>query len=297
MFDNIIGNKNIIEELKKSVEKDKVLHSYLFVGNSGIGKKLIAIEFAKMILCTDTKKYCNKCKSCIEFDTNNNSDFLLIEPNGNSLKIEQIREFQKKVNEKPIVSNKKVYIINDSDKMTKEAQNCLLKTLEEPPKFVTIILIGQNENLFLNTIKSRCTILHFKSLSNNELQVFLQENYNMDIKSNMMLDFFQGSIGRALLLKEKTGQYEKVENIVKNLGNLDIVEILNMSEILYKSKDEIDEMLNYINVVLIQLAKESNKYAQCVSVVEKTKKRLNANANYDMSIDYMLFKMHNICTI
>ena len=76
----------------------------------------------------------------------NNPDFMLIKPEGNSIKIEQIREMQKKVQEKPIISKNKVYIIDDADKMTNEAQNCLLKTLEEPPEFVTIILIGSNEN-------------------------------------------------------------------------------------------------------------------------------------------------------
>ena len=119
MFNNILGNDKIKEALINSVKNNKTSHSYLFVGTEGIGKKLIAKEFAKMILCADENKYCNRCKSCIEFDTENNPDFKIIEPDGNSLKIEQIREFQSKVTEKPIISNKKVYIINDSDKMTR----------------------------------------------------------------------------------------------------------------------------------------------------------------------------------
>ena len=139
MFNNILGNEKIKDVLINAVKLNKVSHSYLFIGPDGIGKKLIAKEFAKMILCTSENKYCNNCKSCIEFDTNNNPDFRIIEPDGNSLKIEQIREFQNKVSEKPIISDRKVYIINNSDKMTQEAQNCLLKTLEEPPEFVTII--------------------------------------------------------------------------------------------------------------------------------------------------------------
>ena len=129
MFNNILGNDNIKELLTNAVKNNKTSHSYMFVGTDGIGKKMIAKEFAKMILCTDENKYCGTCKSCIEFDGENNPDFRIIEPDGNSLKIEQIREFQNKVSEKPIISNRKVYIINDSDKMTTEAQNCLLKTL------------------------------------------------------------------------------------------------------------------------------------------------------------------------
>lgn len=132
MFDKIIGNDKIKEMLYKSVKDKKTSHSYLFVGIEGIGKKEIAKEFAKMLLCINENKYCNTCKSCIEFDSNNNPDFLYIEPDGNSVKIEQIRYIQRKIQEKPIISNKKVYIINDADRMTTEAQNCLLKTLEEP---------------------------------------------------------------------------------------------------------------------------------------------------------------------
>ena len=127
MFNNILGNDKIKELLSNSIKVNKVSHSYLFVGTEGIGKKLIAKEFAKMGLCTDENKYCNKCKSCVEFDTNNNPDFKIIEPDGNSLKIEQIREFQSKVAEKPIISKRKVYIINDSDKMTRRSSKLLVK--------------------------------------------------------------------------------------------------------------------------------------------------------------------------
>ena len=127
MFNNILGNDKIKETLINSVKNNRASHSYLFIGTEGIGKKLIAKEFAKMILCTDENKYCNKCKSCIEFDTSNNPDFKIIEPDGNSLKIEQIREFQSKVAEKPIISNKKVYIINDADKMTRRSSKLFVK--------------------------------------------------------------------------------------------------------------------------------------------------------------------------
>ena len=129
MFNNILGNDDIKELLKNTVINNKVSHSYLFLGTEGIGKKLIAKEFAKMILCTNKEKYCNKCKSCIEFDSDNNPDFRIIEPDGNSLKIEQIREFQSKVAEKPIISNRKVYIINDSDKMTRRSTKLFIKNI------------------------------------------------------------------------------------------------------------------------------------------------------------------------
>lgn len=291
MFNNILGNDKIKELLINSVKLNRTSHSYLFIGTEGIGKKLIAREFAKMILCINENKYCNKCKSCVEFDTDNNPDFKIIEPDGNSLKIEQIRDFQSKIAEKPIISNRKVYIINDSDKMTQEAQNCLLKTLEEPPEYVTIILIGSNENAFLSTIKSRCMILHFDKISNENIKKYLEENYQTEINSQIMIDAFQGSIGKAIQLKEKQEDYEKIEQIIYNLEKKDIVDIFNMSEILYKSKDEKFDILDYMNIVFINLSKKSSKYANCIKVVEDTKKRLQSNANYDMSIDNMLMKL------
>lgn len=291
MFDNILGNDKIKELLVNSINIEKTSHSYLFIGTEGIGKMLIAKEFAKMILCTDKTKYCNKCKSCIEFNTNNNPDFKIIEPDGNSLKIEQIREFQNKVSEKPIISNRKVYIINDSDKMTQEAQNCLLKTLEEPPEYVTIILIGSNEHVFLSTIKSRCMILHFDKLSNKHIERYLEENYQTKINSQVMIDAFQGSIGKAIQLKEKQEEYEKIEQIIYNLEKKDKVDILNMAEVIYKQKEEKFDILDYMNIVCIHLAINSNKYANCIKIIEETKRRLKSNANYDMTIDNMLFNL------
>lgn len=291
MFENIIGNEPIKDTLEQAIKNNKVSHSYLYLGTSGIGKKMMAIEFAKSVLCLDEKKHCNRCKSCVEFDSNNNPDFLLIEPDGTSIKIEQIRELQKKIQEKPIISNNKIYIINDADLMTKEAQNCLLKTLEEPPKFATIILIGSNESAFLTTIKSRCMILHFKPIKDIDIKKYLEENYEMKDITQSMLDSFQGSIGKVVILKDKKEQYLKLEELIKNLPRKNIIELVKSAEVLYKSKEEIFEMLDYINIVLLKMAKIDYKYTRCIEIVENTKKRIRQNANYDMCIDYMLFNM------
>lgn len=291
MFENIVGNNNIKQMLQKTVELQNVSHSYLFVGIDGIGKKLIAKEFAKMIMCLEENKYCNKCKSCIEFDSNNNPDFIYIEPDGNNIKIEQIRQMQSKVIEKPIISNKKVYIINDAQNMTVEAQNCLLKTLEEPPEYITIILIASNENNLLSTIKSRCTIIHFDKIENKELKEYATNAIGINNINENIINIFQGSIGKAIRLKDKLDIYENIENIIKNMDNKNIIDILNSSEILYKSKDEIEEILEYINVILLNQSKQNIKYVKCIDIVEDTKKRLKSNSNYDMCIDNMLFNI------
>lgn len=167
MFEKIIGNSKIKKELEHSAKTNLYFHSYLFLGISGIGKKLIAREFAKKILNDEQTELCN------------NPDFKEIIPDGNCIKIEQIRELQKEIIEQPIKSNRKVYIIDDADLMRKEAQNCLLKTLEEPPEFATIILIGSNESEFLSTIKSRCIILKFQPIDSKEIEKFIKEKYEL----------------------------------------------------------------------------------------------------------------------
>ena len=277
MFENIIGNESIKNTLEKSIKTNQITHSYLMIGIQGIGKKLLAKEYAKNILGSN--------------DIINNPDFLCIEPDGNSIKIEQIRNLQKEIQEKPIISKKKVYIIDDADLMTKEAQNCLLKTLEEPPEFAVIILIGANENAFLPTIKSRCIILHFNRLSDLEIKSYLQQQYKELNVTQSMLDIAGGSIGRAINLKDKQEQYLKVEEIINILDKKDLIDIIQASEILYKSKEDINDILDYINIILLKKAKENYLYTNCIKIVENTKKRLAQNANYDMSIDDMLFKM------
>lgn len=293
-FDNIIGNENVKILLDKVVKSNNIIHSYMFTGEEGIGKKLFAVEFAKMVLCTsEEEKPCNHCKSCIEFNGKSNPDFEIIEADGN-IKIEQIRLFQAKVAEKPITSNKKVYIIDDAHTMTKEAQNCLLKTLEEPPEYIMIILITSNENMILNTIKSRCMKINFSKIENNLLKKFLEENYGITNVSSSMLDTFGGSIKKAILLKDKEELYSSVEKIISELEKVNIIDILNGSEIIYKSKEDIFDILDYINVILFNLANTRMKkvnYLNCINIVEKTKANLKANSNFDMSIDNMLLKM------
>lgn len=296
MFENIIGNDKIKELLLNSINLGKTSHSYLFIGIEGIGKRIIAKEFAKNVLCNSKQKDCNNCKSCIEFKTNNHPDFKIIEPDGNSIKIEQIRYMQKKIQEKPIISAKKVYIINDSDKMTKEAQNCLLKTLEEPPEYAIIILIGANESNFLSTIKSRCMILRFSKIENNELKNFIESKFQIKNIDENILEMYQGSIGKASSSINKVELYTQIKDVINSLEDRDIIDIINMSNIIYKSKENIFEILEYINVLLIKKAKNNFKYTNCIEIVENTKKRLKQNANYDMCIDNMLFNIYEQIT-
>ena len=285
IFENIIGNEKNKELLNQIIRTNNIAHSYMFIGKESIGKMLFAKEFAKAILCINDSKPCGDCKSCIEFESSNNPDFEIIEPDGNNIKIEQIRELIKKVYEKPIVSNKKVYIINDSNLMTKEAQNSLLKTLEEPPEYVSIILIASNENLFLPTIKSRCTKIMFKKLTDNELKTILKRKYNKLNIQELVLKIADGSVNKAECLDGKEELYNKVNRIYSSLENVNIIELINSKEDIFKDKEEAIEMLEYINLIFFQKISSNLKYIECMKIVEDTKDRLKKNNNYDMTID------------
>lgn len=289
-FKEIIGNDDIKDYLEKSISQKNILHSYLFLGTSGIGKLEIAREFARKILCLEnTKEECT-CKSCTCFNGKNHPDYYLINEEGENIKIDIVRSLTDKVIEKPIVSNRKVYIINDFEKMTKEAQNCLLKTLEEPPEFVTIILVSSNENLILNTIKSRCMALKFKNIKDDELLNYCINNLGYENVSSNLLKSFGGSIGKAINLKDNKEKYDEIDGIISNIKSLDLISLMTKGKILY-DKENIDDILNYVIVCLFSRYEEDEKYIDCIKYVQKAEERLRANSNFDMSLDNMLIEI------
>ena len=287
-FERIIGNDKVKQFLNNAINENHILHSYLFSGIEGIGKKLFAIEFAKKILCIEQNDEQENCLSCLKFKSSNHPDFMILEPENNVIKIEQIRNMQEKISEKPIVSKKKVYIIVDSDCMTKEAQNCLLKTLEEPPEYATIILTTANESKLLNTIKSRCIKVKFNGLLENEINQYLKQN-EIVVNEENYIKISQGSIGKLLDIKEDEDVYNQVNIVLENIDKNTLIDILNKAEILYSQKDKIQEILDYINIYLYK-TKDIRKI-NCIEYVEDTKRRLISNGNYDMCIDYLLLRM------
>lgn len=287
-FENIVGNEKNKALLTEMIKTKHISHGYMFLGISGIGKFLFAKELAKYILCKE-QVGCNICKSCIEFESSNNPDFQIVEPNEGSIKIEQIRMMNNKIYEKPIISNKKVYIIDNADKMTTEAQNCLLKTLEEPPEYAVIILIGTNENIFLNTIRSRCVKIYFNKIKDEELKELLIEKYNYENITDNMLKLFLGSVEKAIKLQGKQEIYTEIEKIFNNLENINLIDLLNKKEIIVKNKEEVIDILEYINVLFFDKVKnKETKYINAIEIVENSKDRLKKNANLDMTIDYLL---------
>lgn len=291
-FEQILGNEKVKDELIKQIQTDHVLHSYLFVGNEGIGKKRMATEFAKMLLCREQEKPCGHCKSCIAFDGDNHPDFHIVEASG-TIKIEQIRMLQEKTLEKPIISNRKVYLIDDSEKMTTEAQNCLLKTLEEPPEYITIILLTSNESKILKTILSRCTKIYFEPISDEILMSYLQKQGETVTKQ--MIQMCEGSLKKAKELQEKIPLYQEVEKICKELDSISLLALFQKAKILYENKEEIEDLLAYMNILFLEKSKQERKgsihYLNAMQLVERTMKKIQGNSNFDMSLDQLLFQI------
>lgn len=290
MFEQLIGNEKVKEILKSSIKTNKITHSYLFIGTSGIGKTLFAKEFATTILKQDT----NLEKTNINNVEANLPDLNVIEPEEGKIKIEQIRNLQSKISEKPIKANKKIYILKEADTMTKEAQNCLLKTLEEPPQYAILILIATSESLILPTIKSRCMKIAFNPIEKEKLEQYLKsQEINV---TQTLLEISQGSIEKALKLYKDSDTFSNIEQIFSNIENKKLLDVLNKIEGLY-DKERINDILDYVNIILYKKIKQSTqnsvreKYFKYIQEVENTKTNLKLNCNYDMTIDNLLYQI------
>ena len=289
MFENLVGNEKVKEYLNSTIENKNISHSFMFVGKPGIGKKQFAHQYAEMIMCLQDGK-CDgnsaKCDSCVKFEGNANPDYAEILPDGKTLKIEQIRNLQARIVEKPITSRRKVYVIDDADLMSEESQNCLLKTLEEPPEYAVIILIVSNESRILPTIKSRCVIIKFQPLTSKEIKQVKPE------LSDDLIQLLEGSLQNVENIEQKKEQYAQLLNIVNVLENKQLVEVFNSADLLYKGKDDIITLLEYLNLIFF-----SRNEINAIPIIEKTKKKILANNNYDMTIDYCLMniwdELHN----
>lgn len=273
MFENIVGHDRQKEILSKSIESGNISHAYLFFGNSGIGKKQVALEFAKYILKTDNLE--------------NHPDFRLVSrmEDKKDILVEQIRkDVIDDVYIVPAAGERKVYIIDEAETLNTASQNTLLKTLEEPPQYITIILIASNISTLLTTILSRVNQIPFEGVSNLELKKYIKDNYNTDFNDNI-IEYFDGSIGKAIYAIENdlTTKYEKVDKLFGYINAKNTIEAMKYSTEIELDKDE---LLDYLEYILYK----SGKFV-CIKIVENAKKRLKFNGNYDIIIDSMLLRL------
>ncbi len=220
-FQDIKGQDKPIQLLKEYIKNSHLEGSYLFVGEEGIGKKLVAKTLAKAVNCEgQALDSCDTCVSCLKIEKGQHPDIHIIDnltafnvshapsqkiglEESDAIKIEHIRQLQKEINLKPYEGKKKVFIIDNAQNLTADAANALLKILEEPPSGSLIILISAKPALLFKTIISRCKMMKFYPLQRTKLEEFLRKDFHLDNNLAHYLAYFcEGRIGRALKLKD-----------------------------------------------------------------------------------------------
>jgi DNA polymerase-3 subunit delta' len=201
-FDTILGQQQAIHQLRTALRSGHLAHAYLFSGIEGIGKCMAAIAFAKALNCqTHADDFCDACAACRKIEKRLHPDVFFIEPDKNIIKIEQVRDIQKKIIFKPLEGRKKVVIIDQAEKLNLHAANCLLKTLEEPPDDTVLILVASTALPLLPTILSRCQSIRFAPLGAEMISFFLKRRGSTE-DEGFISALAQGSIKRALVLIE-----------------------------------------------------------------------------------------------
>lgn len=307
-FEDIIGQEFAKKYLTNSLRKNKINHAYMFEGINGIGKKKFAGELAKILLSTE--------------NIDSSPDYINIKADGSSIKIAQIRKLQTDIIIKPH-KECKIYIINEAEKMTIEAQNALLKTLEEPPEYAIIILITNNKEQLLDTIKSRCEIIKFLPISLLDLKKYLIDRGIEDQRAQLLSVFSRGSIEKALELSESADfaiMREDIQSYIQTIFDKKIIDILEIPANMDKYKKEImsilDIFVNYFRdimilkenvdksmiinadkIVFIQNMSKKITYSQVskiIDIIEDTKTKIRSNCNFNVSIQVMALNIYEV---
>ena len=248
----IIGHQQIIEQLYHAIQSDRVAGAYLFVGNANVGKETVALYFAKSMNCLEPDEgACGHCLSCRKIDDGNHPDVQIIRPSGTWMKIDQIRELQKRIVYRPLEGRRKVYILTEVERMNLEAANCLLKTLEEPPAGSVLILITTNLDALLPTIRSRCQIIRFYPLLIPDLAAYLVHRFDFEEALAFSIATLSGgAVGKALALLQESqeGIHEEIPEI---LTTHDRLAAFRIAEKLSQNPEELDPLVTWYRDLLL----------------------------------------------
>lgn len=319
-FNNIIGHEEIIRHLKNAMKTGKISHSYIFTGAPGSGKKMLANTFAMTLQCEngDTEP-CQKCDSCKKAIGKNHPDIIIVNhEKPGTISIDEIREqVIHDVAIKPYCSPHKIYIVPEADLMTPQAQNALLKTIEEPPEYAVILLLTSNIDSLLPTIQSRCVRLDLKVVDDSLIKKYLMERLQVpDYQAEIDVSFAQGSIGRAkdvatseefanmtanalkiLKFANRMEVYEladEIKNISAEKNNindyLDIFQFWFRDVLMFKATTEIDNLVfkQEINYIKEQARERSyENLEKILDAIARTKVRLRANVNMELALELL----------
>ncbi|MCI6738901.1 MAG: AAA family ATPase [Intestinibacter sp.] len=307
-FENIKGQQFAKKYLSNSLKSNMISHAYMFEGPSGVGKNTLARELSRILLEME--------------NLFNSPDYIEIKPDGNSIKIAQIRKMQTDILVKPYKSYK-IYVFDEAQKMTVEAQNALLKTLEEPPKYAIIILITNNKESLLDTIKSRCEIIKFTPIPIKDIADYLVKTGVDEKRASLLANFSRGSMQKAIELSESEDFYimrEEIQKYIETFLNGNLIDIMEVQSSIEKYKDQIinvlDLMINYFrdiimvkenidNSMIINLDKlvfiknmskkiTYSQLSKIIDIIEETKNKLRSNCNFNISIQVMTLNIYEV---
>ena len=320
-FHDILGHEQIIAHLQNAIEEDKVSHAYIFNGPEASGKMMLAEAFAMALQCEgEGKRPCLECRSCRQAADHNQPDIIYVShEKPNTIGVDDIRtQINNDIDIKPYSSRYKVYIVDEAQKMNQQAQNALLKTIEEPPAYAIILLLTTNADSFLQTILSRCITLNLKAVKEDKIKEYLMKHYQIpDYQADICAAFSQGNVGKAIQLasSEEFGELKaSVLQLMKRLEDIDLYEmtgaVKQIAEYKLSVNDYFDLMMIWFRDVLYlkatndvdglifkdevydikkQAAKRSYQGIETIlEALEKAKLRLNANVNFDLVIELLL---------
>lgn len=322
-FQDMISREHVKGYLQKAIELNRVAHAYMLSAESGYGKKTLAEAFAMTLQCekhqTDA---CLTCASCKKAISGNHPDIIHVtHAKPGTISVDEIREqVNKTVAIKPYTGPYKIYIIPDAELMTVQAQNALLKTIEEPPEYVVLLLLVANEQEMLPTIISRCVNLRLRPVSTARITQLLMEQYQVpDYKAAVCASFAQGNPGKAVRLatsENYAALKEEVISLVQRIHQMALHEIIDYMKKLSQYKLEIHDFLDFMavwyrDVLLFKATKDTNtiiftdrlyeiirqadrcSYDGLESILRglsSASDRLDANVSFDLTME-LLFMM------
>lgn len=323
-FQDIIGHDRVKEHLQKAIEYRKVSHAYILSGEVGMGRKTIAKAFSMTLLCERSdKEPCMQCHSCKQIMSGNHPDVIWVtHEKPASIGVDDIRtQINDTIMIKPYNNGYKLYLVDEAEKMTVQAQNALLKTIEEPPSYGIIILMTTNQDIFLPTILSRCIQLKLRPLKDHAVSSYLTENMGIkESQADIYGAFARGNLGKAIHLassEEFSLLYKEVLTLLRNIKEMDIPMLLDYIKKLQENNLDLFECLDFMqlwyrDILMFKVTKDINmlvfkdEYSVVSSLcqkssyeglelilnaIEKAKTRMNANVNTELALELMLLTM------
>ena len=320
-FKDVIGHNDIIEYIQNAVSQDKVSHAYILNGERGSGKKMLADLFAMTLQCEEhTPSPCGECHSCKQAKSGNHPDIIHVKhEKPNTISVDDIRtQVNNDIVIKPYSSPHKIYIIPEADLLSVQAQNALLKTIEEPPAYAVIFLLTENAESLLPTIMSRCVMLKLRNIKTTLIKKYLMEQMQIpDYQADICAAFAQGNMGRAIMLasseyfneiKEEALQLlrpinemeiSEIVSAIKKIGTyklsvndyLDIIMIWYRDVLIYKATKDVNGIVFADQLKYIKDRANKSSYEGIEIILdslEKAKARLKANVNFDLVMELLL---------